>query len=143
MKTQLSLINLLKTQEKDIYIFNLDENGELTFKNSPYQFIAYRSVNFCSDVVEVVENEAHLICAINQVLTQIDTRHICDIFTHELPIEVVYLETDENGDYYKFLHKFEFDKAYNKFSFKFLTGNYFFIKTTDWDKHLAKKWSKK
>lgn len=39
MKTQLSLINLLKTQEKDIYIFNLDENGELSFKNSPYQFI--------------------------------------------------------------------------------------------------------
>ena len=55
MKTQLSLTNLLKTKEKDIFIFDRNEKGDVDFKNNPQQFISYRSVNFCSNVVDVVD----------------------------------------------------------------------------------------
>ena len=144
MKTQLSLTNLLKTKEKDIFIFDRNEKGDVDFKNNPQQFISYRSVNFCSNVVGVVDNvDEKLICEISKVLTQIDSRHICEIYKKDLPIEVVYLGTDANGDYYTFIEKLEFTKTYNKFTFEFLTENYFFIKTTDWEKYLAKDWSKK
>ena len=122
----------------------LNEKGDVDFKNNPQQFISYRSVNFCSNVVDVVDNvDEKLICEIGKVLTQIDSRHICEIYKKDLPIEVVYLGTDANGDYYTFIEKLEFTKTYNKFTFEFLTENYFFIKTTDWEKYLAKDWSKK
>ena len=72
MKTQLSLTNLLKTKEKDIFIFDRNEKGDVDFKNNPQQFISYRSVNFCSNVVDVVDNvDEKLICEIGKVLTHI------------------------------------------------------------------------
>lgn len=143
MKTQLSLQYLLKTQDTDIFIFDRDEKGNVIFKNNPQQFISYRNSSFCNQVIETIESDEKLICRIGEVLTQIDTRHICEIYKNSIPIEVMYLSTDANGDYYSFFDKLSYDNLHSKFSFEFLTNNYFFIKTTDWEKHLAKNWDKK
>ena len=128
MKTQLSLPFLLKTNELDIFIFERDKKGNISFKNDPLRFIAHRTHSYCSDVVNTVESDDKLICRISDVLTQIDTRHICDILKNDLPVQVMHLSRDDNSD---FMHNFSFKSIMCEYSFEFLITNYFFIQTED------------
>lgn len=61
MKTQLSLPFLLKTNELDIFIFDRDKKGNISFKNDPLRFIAHRTHSYCSDVVNTVESDDKII----------------------------------------------------------------------------------
>lgn len=136
MKTQLSLVNLLKTTDEDIFIFDRNNKGEFDQTQAPLKWTSYRSHTFCSELVDKVEDTANtLICKVHDVLTQVDLQQIAKIYSDELSIKVWYYH--HNWDEY-YMTELNFN---NDCSFDFLSSHYFFILKSEYDNHF-KHWSK-
>lgn len=136
MKTQLSLVNLLKTTDDDIFIFGRNSKGEVDQTQAPFKWTSYRSHNYCSELVEKVEdNENTLICNLNDALTQVDLMQITKIYSDNLPITVWCYHHTRGESYMTKLN------LNSDCSFDFLSSYYFFITKNEYNKHF-KNWEK-